>query len=209
MPDRLDRGASEWEHAYSMSASEEPSVRKFQINLENSSWIEGRGVRHSEWSVRVNDAWIPVRDLRDVGSTMADPHFAFEEDDEFRVLPAGCQYRITFHPCLPIGTQLLKRVSVPRELPRRAARAEPVTQEDALRAVLAAFPPLKTPLQTTLTEYRVVGHNKYVTEATWQRAGLNETQRRKAPVRDRAVSVQEMEAFRDRLSSELSGAKVG
>lgn len=63
---------------------------RVEVNLEVSSWIEGRGVKHTDWSVRVNDSWVPIKELRNVGATMADPEFSFDgEVDEQRVIPPG------------------------------------------------------------------------------------------------------------------------
>src|SRR6516225_4908092 len=144
----------------------EPPV---EVDLEVSSWVEGRGVRHTNWAVRLNDAWVPVAELRDIAATLANPEVALDEEvDELCVLPPGCQYRKTYHPVLPIGTQVAKRVSTPR-MDARASATRPATAGEATRQVIAAFPPLKPPLKTTVTEFRVGHRGRLVSEAEWQR----------------------------------------
>src|SRR5689334_4427053 len=92
---------------------------RVEVRLETSSWVEGRGVRHTDWSVRVGDAWVRIRELRDVVRAIADPDVSFDEDvDELLVLPRGCQYRITHLLRVAVGTQLRKRISAPLESPR-------------------------------------------------------------------------------------------
>jgi hypothetical protein len=163
----------------------------YRVDLEVSSWVEGRGVRHTDWSVRINDAWVPVSKLRDVASTMTDPMACFtdEDVDEMRVLPAGCQYRITYHQRLLRGTRLLRRISVPcsdAEISRRS------------KGDRGAW---KLPIAVTTTEFRVTGPNRYVTEERWAReeAWRGETNRRKPPVRDRQISSKELDEAQERL----------
>ncbi|HEX4338069.1 MAG TPA: hypothetical protein VH062_19300 [Polyangiaceae bacterium] len=181
--------------------------RLFEVNLESASWVEGRGVRHTDWNVRVNDTWVPIRNLRNVGATLSDPRFAFDEEtDELKVLPAGCQYRVTYHPRLAHGTRLQKRVSTPRDARARAPRPEPLTADEALRNLLSAFPSVKIPLHTTVVEYRVVGKHKLVTEDAWQRA---EERRRDTPTRERQIAVAHVEEFRERLRMLLPPSKTG
>src|SRR5689334_14089042 len=145
-----------------------PPLRQVEVDLEVSSWIEGLGVRHTNWSVRLNDAWVPVTELRGVAATVADPEISFHDEvDELLVLPPGCQYRKTYQPWLPVGTRVLKRVSVPRPAGRKSAHA-PASTADTLRSVLGAFPPLKRPLKTTVTEWRVGDHGRLIPEHEWQ-----------------------------------------
>src|SRR5688572_13625523 len=142
---------------------------RIEVNLEVSSWIEGRGVKHTDWSVRVNDSWVPIRELRNVGATMADPDFSFDDEvDELRVIPPGCQYRTTYHPRLAIGTRVQRRISVPLVLPADAKRAA-VTVEAAFQQLMAAGYSTKLPLKTIFTDYRVTARG-LVTEERWQRA---------------------------------------
>jgi hypothetical protein len=153
-----------------------------EVDLEVSSWVEGRGVRHSNWSVRLKDAWIPIAELRDVAATVTDPEVTFHDEvDERVVLPPGCQYRKTYHPWLPIGTRVLKRVSVPRDANRTAAHG-PTPTAATLQQVLAAFPAIKQPLKTTVTELRVDRNGRLVSELEWQ-ARHADLHRRSAPVR--------------------------
>ena len=188
----------------------EATPRLFDVNLETASWVEGRGVRHTDWSVRVNDTWVPIRELGGVGATMADPQFSMVDDvDELVVLPAGCQYRKTYHPRLAYGTRLQKRVSVPREPPRRASAPGPLSEDEALRNLVAAFPSVKTPLHTTLMEYRVIGPQRLITEELWQRGQERNEGRRKAPTRERMLTVAELERFRDRIRETLFSARGG
>src|SRR5688500_17793584 len=128
---------------------------RVQVNLEVSSWIEGRGVKHTDWNVRVNDSWVPIKELRNVGATMADPDFSFDDEvDELRVIPPGCQYRTTYHPRLAVGTRVQRRISVPLVLPADGKRAAE-TAEVAFRQLMAAGCSPKLPLKTTFTDYRV------------------------------------------------------
>lgn len=145
------------------------SAARVQIDLEVSSWIEGRGVRHTNWSVGVNDALVPVSELRDVERTATDPELSFHDDDlnELHVLPPGCQYRITYHLRLPVGTRVQRRISTPLTQPPHHKRA-PETVEGAFQRFMAAGYGPKLPLKTTFTEFRVT-HRGLVTEDTWQR----------------------------------------
>jgi hypothetical protein len=153
------------------------------VDLERSSWIEGRGVRHVDWSVRVNDSWVPIKELRNVGQTMAEPDFSFEDEvEEMRVIPPGCQYRTTYHPRLAVGTRVQRRISVPMVLPSPAARA-PETPDVAFRQLMAAGVAPKLPLKTTFTDYRVTARG-LVTEERWQR------QQRRVTGRDGTTSRQ-------------------
>ncbi len=139
---------------------------RVEVNLEVSSWIEGRGVKHTSWSVRVNDSWVPIKELRNVGTTMADPDFSFDDEvEELRVIPPGCQYRTTYHPRLAIGTCVQRRISVPLELPAGKRTAE--TVEEAFRQLMAAGYGPKLPLKTTFTDFRVTARG-LITEERWQ-----------------------------------------
>jgi hypothetical protein len=154
------------------------------IHLENSSWVEGRGVRHVEWSVLLNDAWTPVRELRGVAATLADPEIWFDDDvDDLLVLPPGCQYRITYHLRVPVGTRLRKRTSTPRH-PRSRRGEPPATLEGAVRHLVGAFPPMKPPLRTTTTECRVIGNNRFVSEERWQLSHQRRRPHREAATRE-------------------------
>ena len=172
---------------------------RVEVNLEVSSWIEGRGVKHTDWSVRVNDSWVPIKELRHVGATMADPDFSFDDDvDDLRVIPPGCQYRTTYHPRLAVGTRVQRRISVPLVLPAEGKRVA-LTPEEAFRQLMAAGCATKLPLKTIFTDYRVTARG-LVTEERWQRS------RRRDRVAERAertssepVTRAEMAAFAERL----------
>ena len=179
---------------------------RVEVNLEVSSWIEGRGVKHTDWNVRVNDSWVPIRELRNVGRTMADPDFSFDDEvDEQRVIPPGCQYRTTYHPRLAVGTCVQRRVSVPLVLPAGKRVAE--TVEEAFRQLMAAGYSTKLPLKTTFTDYRVTSRG-LVSEERWQRLQQRSSGReRAAPAETErsakqtdAVTRAEIEAFAKRLS---------
>jgi hypothetical protein len=181
-----------------------------EVDLEVSSWIEGRGVRHTDWSVRVNDSWVPIKELRNVGKTMAEPDFSFDDEvEELRVIPPGCQYRTTYHPRLTVGTQVQRRVSVPLVLPAPTERAA-ATPEVAFRQLMAAGHAPKLPLKTIFTDYRVTRRG-LVTEETWQRRQQRATARGGAPGAEKgeracqsvSVSRAEIEEFARRV------AKVG
>jgi hypothetical protein len=185
-------------------------VELLEITLETSSWVAGRGVRHVSWSVRVGDAWVPIRDLREVARTIADPDIGFDDDvDELSVLPRGCQYRITHHLRVGIGTRLQKRISVPLEIPRARPALDTETTDDALRRIIAALPPSKPRLKTTVVEFRVARHGTLITEEEWQRR--NGERRRRPPARraTTTVSTSELEAFTAALREELRGAMGG
>jgi hypothetical protein len=128
---------------------------RVEVELENSSYIEGRGVRHTHWDVQVNDAWVPIDELRGIPQVEADPELWLAPDvDQRRVIPPGCQYRITYVPRLPLGTKVRKRVSKPRDDARHDSSAA------TLKAALGgASLPRKLPLAVKITEYRVTGVN--------------------------------------------------
>lgn len=177
-----------------------------EVNLEVSSWIHGRGVRHTNWKVQVNDALVSIKDLRHVASTMTDPDLSFDDEvDEMRVLPPGCQYRITYHPRLLVGTRVQRRISVPLELPPQH-RHKPETMEAAFSRLMAAGYGPKLPLKTTFTDYRVTSRGLLVTEEAWQRREqsrrsasappTSRDERRQAPA---SVTGDEVQAFLRRV----------
>lgn len=145
------------------------SVVRAQIDLEVSSWIEGRGVRHTNFSVGVNDALVPVGELREVERTATDPELSFHDDDvnELCILPPGCQYRITYHLRLPVGTRVQRRISRPLVQPPQH-KAAPETAEAAFQRLMAAGYAPKLPLKTIFTEFRVTARG-LITEQQWQR----------------------------------------
>jgi hypothetical protein len=177
---------------------------RYRVSLEDSSWIEGRGVRHTKWLVKVNDSWVKLRDLRDVASTMAEPTASYDEEDvdELKVLPAGCQYRITYHPRLLYGAELKRCVSVPQD--------EAPSRDVPPKSIMDSFGRFKARLRVIVTEYRVTGEQRLVTEDRWQRARKEpEQRRRKEPVRERIITVAELEAFRAKLNETLKPPKTG
>ena len=173
---------------------ERSNVASFEVDLEVSSWVEGRGVRHTNWSVRVNAAWVPIAKLRGVAATMTAPTVSFADGDveELRVLPRGCQSRITYHPLLPDGTELLRRISVP------------CSDEEIRRRSKSMAGSRRLPLDVTTTAFRVVGPNRIVTEERWQLARQRGERRRKEPVRERRISVEELDAFQATLRQKLA-----
>ena len=178
-----------------------PSPAIVAIDLEDSSWIVGRGVLHTRWSVRLNDAWVDVRDLPGVVSTAAEAGMAFAEDtDDERVIPPGCQYRITHHLRLPVGTRLRKRISTPRELPPRKHARLPATLDDAVWQTLQAFPPLKTRLHARSKDYRVVGNHRCVSERRY-RQGRQQQASRRTVQRAARVAPERIAAFAESLCS--------
>jgi hypothetical protein len=186
----------------SMIAVELPVQRHVELELENSSYIEGRGVRHTHWDVRINDAWIPVDELRGVEFIRADPDTWFSPDTDARkVLPSGCQYRITFYPRLPIGTRVRRRISVPLgdpPRPKAPAREKPVGMHEALAQMLRAYPPPKPPLKTNFTQFIVCGEHKLKTDAE-VRFEQDERRRRRQAAPAPAISAAEVDAMRAAL----------
>ena len=189
----------------SYTSAQVSSVRA-QIDLEVSSWIEGRGVRHTNWSVGVNDALVPVRELREVERTATDPELSFHDDDvnELRVLPPGCQYRTTYHLLLPVGTRVQRRISTPLVQPPQHKRT-PETLEGAFQRLMAASHVQKLPLKTTFTEFRVTSRG-LITEEQWQRRQQHAErnadatpQQSQRPTTQNAVSRADLEAFIRRL----------
>jgi len=189
------------EQVVSYTRAQMSSAARVSLDLEVSSWIEGRGVRHTNWSVGVNDALIPVGELREVERTATDPELSFHDDDvdELRVLPPGCQYRITYHLQLPVGTRVQRRTSTPLVQPANHKRA-PETAEGAFQLMAATYG-RKLPLKTTFTDFRVVPRG-LVTEEQWQRRQqqaardprASTPQRRRVPVPD-TISREDVEAF--------------
>jgi hypothetical protein len=179
-------------------------TERVQVDLDVSSWIEGRGVRHTHYDVRVNDAWIPIEELRDVGRTATDPELSFYDDeaDEMRVLPPGCQYRITYHPRLPVGTQVRRRISTPLEKSPQH-RGAPETMEAAFGRFMAAGYGWKSPKKVAFVDFRVTVRG-LVREESWQRRQQRSdvratTHQHRAAVCSEAVTPAEMEAFARRL----------
>jgi hypothetical protein len=172
-----------------------------QVELEVSSWIHGRGVRHTDYSV-----WIPINELRGVVRVVADPDYSFDDEvEESFVIPPGCQYRITYRPRLVVGTRVQRRISVPRETQARDRRV-PATPEEAFQQLMRVGLGPKLALATTFTDLRVTKRGQLVTEEEWQRrlsrrhgappAGRRELER---PHERSAVTMAEIEEFTRRL----------
>src|SRR5688500_12565909 len=137
---------------------------------------------------------------------MTDPDFSFDDEvDELRVIPPGCQYRRTYHPKLPVGTSVQRRISVPLVLPSPEERP-PETIEAAFGKLMAAGFGPKLPLKTTFTDYRVTERG-LVSEARWQRrqqrlngrAPTNLPQAERAAGGAERVTRAEIETFAERL----------
>ena len=153
----------------SMRKDVAPGPVRVLVELEVSSWIHGRGVRHTDYSVRVNDAWIPISELRDVARVVADPDYSFDDEvDESLVIPPGCQYRITYRPRLLVGTRVQRRISVPRE-PSSGPECIPAAAEEEFQRFLRVGLGPKLALHTVFTELRVTRRGQLVTEEQWQR----------------------------------------
>lgn len=141
------------------------------VELENSSWVAPRGVRHTEWFVKVGDGWTRLTELPEVLVTLA------EEDPEdgsapegFVTRPPGCQYLCRFRVVLPVGTALRRRVSMPRDARRtRRARGTAPVGFDLRRDILSHFRYAKPPLSVLETHFRV-GRRGLVAETEWERA---------------------------------------
>lgn len=190
------------EHVVSYTCAQMSSAARVPVDLEVSSWIEGRGVRHTNWSVGVNDALVPVAELRGVERTATDPELSFHDDDvdEMRVLPPGCQYRITYHLQLPVGTRVQRRTSTPLVQSANHKRS-PETVESAFQRLMADSYGWKLPLKTTFTDFRVAPRG-LVTEEQWQRRQQRaaHAQRASTPQRSRVLAPgtirrEEVEAF--------------
>ena len=141
------------------------------VELENSSWVVERGVRHTEWFVKLGDAWTHLADVPAAASSRAedDPEDGVVEPEGRQVLPPGCQYLIRFRLVLPHGTPVRRRVSMPRD-GRRARRASAgAVGTDLKRDILSFFRYTKPPLAVVETEFRVVRAG-LVTLQRWERA---------------------------------------
>lgn len=141
------------------------------VELENSSWVVERGVRHTEWYVKFGDVWSRAADARDTVATRAanDPELGSHGGD-FLVLPPGCQYLCRLRLRLPVGTSVRRRVSTPRQLRRSRARhgESDAVGADLRRDILSFFRHSKPPLAVVETEFRVTRRGLVPAEV-WER----------------------------------------
>ena len=120
------------------------------------------------------------------------------------VLPPGCQYRITYHPRLPVGTQVRRRISTPLVKPPRH-KGDPETIEAAFGRLLAAGSGWQSPKKVAFADFRVTVRG-LVTEEAWQRRQQRSASepgaamhQRQVPPRAETVTLSEIEAFAQRM----------
>ena len=125
------------------------------VELENSTWVVERGVRHTEWFVKIGAVWARAADMPeavalDTRDDAVDPSLELAER------PPGCQYLCRVRLTLPIGTELKRRVSSPRSVRRRKGRGgAPVGTRDLRRDILSFFRYVKPPLTVKEMDFRV------------------------------------------------------
>jgi hypothetical protein len=126
------------------------------IEFENSTWVVERGVRHTEWFVKLNDAWVRVADVPGAEACLGSSGDETDSDGFSDVrLPPGCQYLRRFRLVLPLGTPIRRRVSKPRSVRRAAAPGSQAVAADLKRDVLTYFRFAKPPLAVSETEFLV------------------------------------------------------
>jgi hypothetical protein len=140
------------------------------VEVENSTWVVPRGVRHTEWFVKLADGWVRVADVPGVEASLGSDGAGSDSHDFGDVhLPAGCQFLCRFRLSVPLGTAVRRRVSKPRGVRRPAARSEAVGT-DLKRDVLAYFRFAKPPLSVTETRFVVGRRGLVLDERTERRA---------------------------------------
>jgi hypothetical protein len=126
------------------------------VELENSTWVVERGVRHTEWFVKLADSWARVADVAGVETSLGSSDDVTVTDDFGDVhLPPGCQYICRFRVVLPLGTPLRRRVSRPRSARRAAPSGSDAVGADLKRDILGYFRYAKPPLAVTETHFLV------------------------------------------------------
>lgn len=145
------------------------------VEFENSSWVVERGVRHTEWFVKLADKWVRVADVQGIDADPAIVGTAGEIDDEY--IPPGCQYLRRFRVVLPLGTPVHRRVSSPRSTRRSSAPStSKAVGADLKRDILSYFRYAKPPLAVVETHFRVARRG-LVPEERWERAVAGRAQR--------------------------------
>jgi hypothetical protein len=126
------------------------------VELENSSWVVERGVRHTEWFVKLGDDWARVADVAGTEATAGSSDGAKDKDDFGDVhLPPGCQYLHRFRVVLPLGTPIRRRVSKPRSARLASRSGSEAVGVDLKRDILGYFRFAKPPLSVTETCFLV------------------------------------------------------
>jgi len=135
------------------------------VEFENSSWVVERGVRHTEWFVKLADGWVRVADVPGVEASLGSGDATDESGDfgDLRV-PPGCQYLCRFRLVLPLGTPIRRRVSKPRSVRRSASPRSGIVGTDLKRDVLAYFRFMKPPLSVSETLFLVARRGLVVDE---------------------------------------------
>jgi len=144
--------------------------RSIVVEMENSSWIVERGVRHTEWFVQLGGVWIRAAEAPDAATTHAseDSEPGRTESGEMVVMPPGCQYLCRLSLRLPVGTPVRRRVSMPRRSRARSRPAAGPMAPDLRRDILSFFRYPKPPLAVVETEFRVARRGLVPAEL-WER----------------------------------------
>ncbi len=126
------------------------------VELENSSWVVERGVRHTEWFVKLADGWVRATDIPGAEASPVSSEAQGDGDAFGDVhLPPGCQYLRRLRIVLPLGTPLRRRVSKPRSVRRAAPPRSEALGADLKRDILGYFRFQKPPLAVTETRFLV------------------------------------------------------
>ena len=139
------------------------------VELENSSWVVARGVRHTEWFVKLADGWVRIADVP--GAEGFGTPDARNESNQFGDvhLPPGCQYLCRFRVVLPLGTPIRRHVSRPRGVRRAGASRSETVGTDLKRDVLSYFRFAKPPLAVAETLFLVARRGLVLAERAERR----------------------------------------
>lgn len=139
------------------------------VEFENSTWVVERGVRHTEWFVKLGDGWKRVADVAGAETNLGACDVTTDSDVVGDVhLPPGCQYLNRYRLVVPLGTLVRRRVSRPRTTRRTPSSRSETVGTDLKRDVLAYFRFAKPPLAVMETHF-IVGRRGLVLDQSVER----------------------------------------
>ena len=144
-----------------MSRSAHTAVREVEADvcLYQGTWIVERGSQHRRYRVKLRGDWHDLSRLPAYVQTARDPDDRQHGSPHFLESPPGCQYCIRYQLSLPVGTEVERIITAPRDV-------RPTMSSKPLLAWLKYERP---PRHTGSTLFRVSRNGSLLPEARWHR----------------------------------------
>ena len=129
------------------------------MSLYQGTWIVERGSQHRRYRVKLRGDWHDLARLPAYVQTGRDLGDATSNGPDFLENPPGCQYCIRYQLSLPVGTEVERIITAPRDV-RHSMRTKPL---------LAWLKYERPPRRTDSTLFRVSRNGLLIPEARWHR----------------------------------------